>query len=82
MTYECSICLNVNHASKLHCSTCGTTPAKYSVSGKPERQELSESGAVNYAIEAVLAKGHDRAEWHRTSRVYLRTVKADYYAEA
>jgi hypothetical protein len=34
MTYECSICLDINHVSRLHCKSCGTTPAQYSPVGK------------------------------------------------
>jgi len=81
VTYECEICLNINHASKLHCSTCGTTPKQYSIFGIPvnftNRDNFEE---VPHFVPVVIAKGADRVEWHHTSRVYLRTVKADYYA--
>lgn len=81
-TYECAICLNVNHASKLHCSTCGTVPAKYSVLSVPTRMLSHEDHGFigDWLIPVVVARGADRAEHHHTTRVYLRTVKADYYA--
>lgn len=81
--YECSICLHLNHASKLHCSCCGTVPKQYSVIGEPCRfidNGVNSMGILNL-IPVHLAKGYDRAEWHHTKKVYLRTVPADYYAE-
>lgn len=76
-TYECAICLNVNHNVKLHCSTCGAVPAKYS---PIKTTAIERSGSINYFVPFVIARGADRAEWHRTSRSYLRTVPLDYYA--
>lgn len=83
VTYECEICLNINHASKLHCSTCGTTPKQYSILGMPSKATDGWSFAtmgLEWHIPVVIARGADRVEWHHTSRVYLRTVPADYYA--
>ena len=86
MTYECAICLNVNHASKLACSTCGTIPARYSVSGRPESAVCNFNwqyggwGIGSRRIEVVVAHGADRAEHHHTTRSYMRTVPLDYYA--
>jgi hypothetical protein len=82
-TYECNICLNINHATKLHCSTCGTIPTQYSVIGVPARLQVGLMFPIytsDRLTPVVIAKGADRAEHHKTSRVYLRTVKADYYA--
>lgn len=79
MTYECNICLNVNHASRLHCSTCGTIPAQYSILKVPAR--LSGDYFGQY-ISVVVAFGADRAEHHRNSKSYMRTVPLDYYASA
>ena len=78
MTYDCSICLNINHASRLHCRTCGTIPAMYSPITIPARFVVD---AEDYHfISSVVAHGADRAEHHKTSRSYLRTVPLDYYA--
>jgi len=78
LTYECEICLNVNHAAKLHCQTCGTVPKQYSILKQPTR--IVEGDYFTTFVPVVIAHGADRAEWHRTVRTYLRTVKADYYA--
>lgn len=78
-TYECEICLNINHISHFHCSTCGTIPKDYSVINSPARFVTDELGLPRI-IAVVIARGADRAEWHRTMRTNLRTVKADYYA--
>lgn len=80
-TYECTICLNINHASKLHCSCCGTIPEQYSVLRVPTRLFVEEDLSVPQPlVPVVIARGADRAEHHKTSRVYLRTVPVDYYA--
>jgi hypothetical protein len=63
-TYTCVICHCVNHVARLHCQACGTVPERYSVG---ERQ-------------TVVALNADRTEGHRTVKVNLRTVAADYYA--
>ncbi len=73
--YECSICLTLNHASRLHCQNCGTIPACYSIIGKPCSSQLE-------GVEVIVARGADRAEKHHASRLYLRTVPVDYYGEA
>lgn len=70
--YECTICLTLNHASRLHCQNCGSAPKMYSWTG----YEINEVGT-----EAIAAKGCRRASQHHASRVYLRTVTADYYAQ-
>lgn len=78
-TYECAICFNINHISKFHCSTCNTIPSCYSVINSPAIFHYDELG-LPHLIPVVIAHGADRAEWHRASRAYLRTVKVDYYA--
>lgn len=80
-TYECSICYGVNAASKLHCSSCGTIPASYSLIRKPARLLDNDLGdMINGYISVVVALGVDRTERHRTVKRVLRTVAADYYA--
>lgn len=81
-TYECAICLNINHNSHFHCSTCGTIPAKYSVLNVPARFVPIVADEPIRMIGVVVARGADRAEHHHTTRTYMRTVPADYYAEA
>jgi hypothetical protein len=79
--YECSICKSINHAAKLHCSTCGTVPACYSVIGQPHR--LISDDTVNdwpRFIPVVVARGAERLESRRAHKVYFRTVPLDYYA--
>lgn len=80
-TYECAICLNINHVSKLHCSTCGTIPKQYSIIGAAAVQKTEPEIGVSYFDEVLLARGYDRAEWHHNAKVYFRTVPTDYYAE-
>lgn len=75
--YECSICHEVNHASRLHCQLCGTIPAKYSLTNK----NCKVNAGLNYFTEVVAAYGVSRACEHHASRMYLRTVTPDYYAE-
>ena len=70
-TYTCSICRHINHVARLHCSVCGVIPACYSATG----QTLTA-----YGIPITAAKGCDRIEAHRTTKVNLRTVPLDYYA--
>lgn len=80
-TYECSICYGVNHVSKIHCSTCGTIPAMYSLSHAPARLVATDLGnMINGFISVVAAIGVDRTERHCYAKCYLRTVPADYYA--
>ena len=81
MTYECSICLSVNHASKLHCSTCGTIPAQYSMLGRPSKMV---EGIENFdLIETIVAFGAERLTAHHAKRISgFRTVTATYYAES
>ena len=75
-TYECVICLSINHASRLHCQHCGTIPARYSMIGR-EAKPASHC----WYIPVIAAFGVSRASQRRSSRVYFRTVRADYYAE-
>jgi len=79
-TYECEICLSINHAIRFQCQNCGTIPAVYSVTHKPLKGSTISPGASFALVEVIVAYGADRAEHHRTVRTYLRTVKADYYA--
>lgn len=82
-TYECSICLHINHVAHLHCSTCGTIPARYSVLGIASRQlEHNSHGYVgSWMIESVRAHGAQSIEQRHSSRSNLRTVPLDYYAQ-
>lgn len=81
-TYECSICYNVNHASKMQCSACGTIPSQYSLTKKPVRLLSEDIGdLINGFVSVVNAVGVDRTERHRTCKRVLRTVAADYYAD-
>jgi len=68
MTYECSICHDINHVSRLHCKTCGTVPAMYSIIGRPSNLNGAET------VSAV------RTERPAT-KVRLQTVTLDYYGE-
>jgi hypothetical protein len=70
MTYECSICHDINHVSRLHCKTCGTIPAIYSIIGRPASSQLE-------GIEVVSAVASERP----ATRIHLRTVTLDYYGE-
>jgi hypothetical protein len=80
-TYECEICLTINHNCRFQCQNCGTIPARYSVTRKPLSSARFQSARSEFSlVEVVIAFGADRAEHHRTVRTYLRTVKADYYA--
>ena len=72
-TYECPTCFAVNHAARLHCQVCDTVPAMYSFTGAPINGETYRS--------IVAAHGCDRQEKHKASRINLRTVVADYYAQ-
>ena len=67
--YTCVTCHNLNGAWRLHCQTCGTIPAQYSITGKAESV-------------IVAAIGCDRQENHYSQRVNLKTVELDYYAGA
>lgn len=81
MTYECAICLNINHVSRLHCRTCGTIPANYSPTGttaSPARQIDRDDYQYVWFNQTLVARGADRTEHHRNVRVNLRTALADY----
>ena len=79
-TYECRICLNINHVSRFQCQTCGTIPECYSVLKTPLKYSAFTSTESFALVTVVVAYGADRAEHHKTSRSYLRTVPVDYYA--
>jgi hypothetical protein len=68
--YECSICLSLNHSSRLHCQNCGTIPAMYSWTGGPINTEKG--------ISVAAAFGCYRAGQHKGQRIYLKTAIADY----
>ena len=78
-TYECVICLSINHSSKLTCSTCGTIPAQYSILGVPAVQVNHISPAY---IPTVVAIGVGRANYSHASKTPMRTVRVDYYADS
>lgn len=73
--YECAICFGVNHNKREHCQHCGTTPAQYSIIGKP-----SILNTALQPIEVVIAHGASHVEHNHTRKIYFRTVPADYYA--
>lgn len=75
--YECSICLALNHASRLHCQCCGAVPAVYSLTGKVVQSSVD---AYPTAIEMLVAHGCVRSE-RRMSKVGLKTVPLTYYAK-
>jgi len=78
--YECPICLSANHSKRLHCSTCGTIPAMYSILRVPTRQ-IEEIDYTRF-IPVVTAFGAVHSCRHHAARVNLRTVELDYYGEA
>lgn len=78
-TYECKICWNVNHVSRLHCSTCGTIPAEYSWKRKPVIERHNELDAID-TLEVYVSFGCERQTSRRTIKRLLRTVPLDYYA--
>lgn len=67
--YECSTCKHVNGVWRLHCAVCCTTPAMYSITGKPE-------------LSIMPAYGAEPVKGFRVARVNLKTVELDYYAGA
>lgn len=77
--YECEICHGINHAAKLHCSFCGTIPAKYSILAVPAVEKDDEFFSY---IRVLVAWGADRQACDRTAKKYFRTVPMDYYAES
>lgn len=78
-TYECVICLSLNHSSHHHCQNCGTIPVMYSpLKGSPSR--LIEHDGQAQFIPVVCAFGAIHASKHHASRIYLKTVQSDYYA--
>ncbi len=82
--YLCAICHEMNSAKRLQCQSCGTTPAEYSLIGKPSvmavNADLYTAWRDINQIETVAAHGCLRLENTRTARVYMRTVPLDYYA--
>jgi hypothetical protein len=84
-TYECKVCWNVNHVSRLHCATCGTIPAQYSWKGQPIRERENTITSFNpetlsATIDVLVAFGCERQTRLRTVKHMLRTVPMDYYA--
>lgn len=81
-TYECEICLAVNHASKIHCSICGTIPAQYSPIGKPCSMSRADgTQRISGIIRVLVAWGAVRQTSTRTVKRVMRTVPLTYYAE-
>lgn len=76
--YECCICYSLNHSSRIHCQTCGTIPAMYSVTGKP--MVWTDGEAINYQREVVAAIGCVRSSQHYQARYKLETKELTYYA--
>jgi len=77
-TYECVVCHGINSVKKLHCSTCGTIPAMYSIVQGVTTIEKQDS----YYIEILSAFGVERQRSRRTIKRVMRTVPLDYYADA
>lgn len=77
--YECAICQNINSASRLRCSCCGTIPAMYSVTHKTVTVHSTDSS--KWMTEIVAAHGCERAEKRVNVHVKLRTMPLDYYSE-
>lgn len=78
-TYECPICLHINHSSRYHCATCGTIPERYSVLHAPAVFKSDDLG-IPKLIPVVIAYGARRQEHGHTSKTMMRTVPLDYYA--
>lgn len=79
MTYECVICLSINHATRLHCQHCGTIPAAYSMIAAPAR--IIEHYGFSQFIEVKAAHGCMRVCQRRARRLGLFTVPSTYYAD-
>lgn len=75
--YECSICLALNHASRLHCQCCGTIPAMYSLIG----ETVQAVDSYPTAVRVFAAHGCMRTEKHLSARIGLKTVSLTYYAK-
>lgn len=73
-SFECEICLHVNHAMRYHCSTCGTVPTRYS----PTHGPIS---ITEYSVLPVVrAHGCQSIErWHFV-KVNLRTCALTEFA--
>ena len=85
-TYVCSICHNINHVCRFHCSCCGTIPAMYSWRNIPIRfrpdtiVSFNPIETISNTIPVVVAFGCSRVEHYKQSKANLRTVPLDYYA--
>ena len=83
-TYECTICKEINHVSRLHCKSCGTIPACYSILNAPAKQtdnlDMYSTWNSGY-ISVLVAWGAERQVSRRTIKRTARTVQMDYYAE-
>lgn len=81
--YECAICQSINHAARLHCSTCGTIPAQYSLLRVPARlvdnADLYASW-TNGFIQVIPAIGCVRAAQHHRAPRIPQAVSVDYFA--
>lgn len=67
--YTCPTCKHVNGVWRIHCQCCGTIPAQYSMTGKPQPS-------------IVALQGCERAESIHQSKAKLVTVELDYYADS
>lgn len=76
--YECELCHGSNSANQFQCHFCGIVPARYSFLRVPVR--IVEYDTHTAFIPAVVARGCERQGRSKASRVYFRTVPADYYA--
>lgn len=72
--YTCEICDTLNSCRRFSCQNCGTIPARYSFLKKPSRLIHEDMITVVRAIGASHA-------YPKISKIGLRTVRADYYAE-
>lgn len=73
--YECPICLSLNSDARFHCQNCGTIPAKYSFMRVPVVEHDDRMTPIVVAVGAV------HSCKHHVTRINLRTVELDYYAE-
>lgn len=74
--YECTICLTLNHSSRLHCQCCGAVPAMYSLTGKV----VQSLDSYPTSVQVTAAKGCQRVERIPAARSTFKTVSLDYYA--
>ncbi len=78
-TYTCEICHNVNSVHRFRCKACGAVPAIYSFTGKAM---IEKHNAINPLLEVHVAFGAERQNFSHATKVRLRNVPLDYYADS